>query len=278
MEVAWERGAMVPGRPAEGSFSSTAAHTAAVACYFCSLPAPCPSLQSLVFSCHSCHGATTAAAGAVAVTFSDPPTPPQSPQAGEAARPAGCSMVSLSLIALRPSAFTIQQHGIAHLHPHERPETASQQQRICLCHLTPHTLLLTIYFHRAENKNPSAFFQLPPLLHFPLPPSSSPSVHIQLDLPNPSRPSPLVLSPIPPPPPPPRLSSHPLLSPSPFATSSFPLLLSPLLSPSPPSPTPLSHILPCSTPPSHENNTTLHTSAYPSAPTATCHTTPNERS
>ncbi|CAI5972577.1 unnamed protein product [Closterium sp. NIES-65] len=187
-------------------------------------------------------------------------------RAGEAARPAGCSMVSLSLTALRPSAFSIQQHGIAHLHPRERPETASQQQRICLCHLTPHTLLLTIYFHRAENQNPSAFSQLPPLLHFPLPPSSSPSVHIQLDLPNPSRPSPLVLSPTPPPPPLPRLSSHPLLSPSPFATSSSPLLLSPLLSPSPPSPTPLSHILPCSTPPSHENNTTLHTSAYLSTP------------
>ncbi|CAI5959840.1 unnamed protein product [Closterium sp. NIES-65] len=146
-------------------------------------------------------------------------------------------------------------------------------------HLTP------VYFHQAENQNPSAFSQLPPLLHFPLPPSDP----ICLDLPNPSRdsslsiPSPPPLTPsFPPfsPPLPPPPSSSPLLSPihsppprPPSSPPSFPphlplpcpspLSLSPVplprpsplsLSPVPlprPSPLSLSPVpLPCPSPPS----------------------------
>ncbi|CAI5496033.1 unnamed protein product [Closterium sp. Naga37s-1] len=122
---------------------------------------------------------------------------------------------------------------------------SQQQQRICLCPLTPHTLLLL------NQPLPSSFSSS--RLSSTLPPSSSPSVPICLDLPNPSRSSPLVLSPIPPLSPPP---SHPHLSPSPFVTSSSPPSFPPHLPLPRPSTTPLSHILPMLTnPPSHGNNT-----------------------
>ncbi|CAI5957264.1 unnamed protein product [Closterium sp. NIES-64] len=303
---------MVPGRPAEGSFSSTAAHTAAVACYFCSLPALCPSIQSLVFSCHSCHGATTAAAGAVAVTFSGRLWGP-----GVAAADAAplsrtwhidehlhvgtegkCNRTKAKLHILLSAASPVSAWSpCSHLYP-PSPSTGSITCIAPPCTLmngqigqpanSPHpptSHLTPVYFHQAENQNPSAFSQLPPLLHFPLPPSDP----ICLDLPNPSRdsslsiPSPPPLTPsFPPfsPPPPPPPSSSPLLSPihsppprPPSSPPSFPphlplpcpspLSLSPVplprpsplsLSPVPlprPSPLSLSPVpLPCPSPPS----------------------------